>query len=607
MVSHGIHSGGLWRRSFLIGLVASTSVVVLGIETLSPSNALSRASLTALGLLAAAAFAAVLRQRPLEAGDTRPLTPFERAVVVGLVVVGTCTLIVALCAPPNTWDSMTYHMARVAEWYDHGTVAFYPTAIDRQLWQPPFAEYLLLVTYGVLAGRDYLANLPQWIAAAGAVVAAMEIARLLGASRTLQLVSALVVATTPTVVLEASSTQNDLLAALWLSVAAYLALSEYIEPTGQVMDAVLFGAAFGLAIGTKGTALPMGLPWLLVFLVASLKPAGIRTGVRQAALVIVTILALNAGSYTRNLESFDSPLGPADVQRLLRPASLEPAVVISNLAANATIHLGTPWVSVNAAMDRAFAGVHAWAGLDVKQLYPYFGGFRVVPWSTDEGLAGNPLQFLLGTLGFALVVGTWSRLRREQRVMIVAFATSALLLGMTVRWQPFNGRLHLPLFVLGAPCVAWVVGRVRGWWLPAAVAVVTLGALPSLLSNTSRPLIPWATLARGSVLRVPRDEQYFANRPYMYRPYAALIRQIHETGCTRVGLVADYDSWEYPLWSLGRSAGLTFVHKGAARGLAALPQGGGPCLWIGLDPPPEWRPPSYLHLIWHDGPLSLWK
>jgi len=603
----GIRSGEPVRRLFLTGLVASAAVVVVGIETLSPSNALSRASLAAIGLLAGGAFIAVLRQRSLEPRDIIPLTRLERAVVVGLSVVGACTLIVALCAPPNTWDSMTYHMARVAEWYDHGTVAFYPTAIDRQLWQPPFAEYLLLVAYGALGRQDYLANLPQWMAAAGAAIAAMEIARLLGASRPAQFVAALVVATTPTVVLEASSTQNDLLAALWLSIAAYLALSEYIEPRGQIVDAVLFGAAFGLAIGTKGTALPIGLPWLAVFLVASLQAWGLGTGARQGVLVAVTVLALNAGQYTRNLESFDSPLGPTDVQRVLRPASLEPAVVVSNLVANGSIHLGTPWVGVNAAMDRAFAAAHARAGLDLQQLYPYFGGFRVVPWSADEGLAGNPLHFLLGLLGFALAVGAWGRLRREHRVMILALVASALLLAMTVRWQPFNGRLHLPLFVLGAPGVALVLARVRGRWLAAALVGLAAGALPSLLSNNCRPLIPWATVARGSVLRVPRDEQYFANRPSLYRPYSALIQQINETGCTRVGLFAEYDSWEYPLWSLGRPAGLTFVHEAAAGGTPARPQGGGPCLWIGLEPPPEWRAPSHLHLRWRDGPLSLWQ
>ncbi len=594
-----------WRQSFLAGLVASTAIVVGGIEILSLSSGLSRGSLTAIGLLAVIAFIVAARQRPFAPATPLPLTRFERAMVVGLALAGLCTLLVALAAPPNHWDAMTYHMGRVAQWYDHGTVAFFPTPIDRELWQPPFAEYLILIGYGILGGRDYLANLPQWVAFAGAAIAAMETARLLGASRSLQLIAAAVVMTTPIVVLESSSAQNDLLAALWLSIAAYLALSECIAPKGRTVDAVMFGAAFGLAIGTKGTALPIGLPWLLVFLVA-LKPLGVRTGVRQAGLAAITILALNAGQYARNLDAFDNPLGPADVQGILRPASLAPLVVASNLAANASIHLGTPSTRVNAAADRIFAGAHAAVGLDLAQLYPYFGKFRVVPWSNDEGQAGNPLQFLLGLAGFAFAIASWRRLPREQRATVLALASGILLVGMTVRWQPFNGRLHLPLFVLGAPCVALLVGRLRGPWLTGTIVLLAAGAIPGLLANTTRPLIPWGTQAPHSVLTASRDEQYFASRPYLYRPYTAMLQQIESTGCKRVGLFADYDSWEYPLWAMGRSSGLTFTHEGAMRG-TTRPSGTNACAWIGLDPAPEWRPPNTLRPIWHEGPFSIWR
>lgn len=593
------------RRSFLTALVASAAVVVAGLEILSRSSALSRVSLTALGVIAATAFGVLARQRPFASATRAPRTRFDCVILVGLALAGACTLIVALAAPPNHWDAMTYHMARVAQWYDHGTVAFYPTPIDRQLWQPPFAEYIILISYAMLGGLDYLANLPQWIACLGAAVAAMEIARLLGASRSLQLVAALVVMTTPIVVLESSSAQNDLLAALWLSIAAYLALSEYIAPKGRIVDAVLFGAALGLAIGTKGTALPIGIPWLVLFLVA-LRPSGMRTGVRQAALVGLTILVLNAGQYARNLDAYNNPLGPADVQGILRPASLAPSVILSNLTANATIHLGTPWTGANNRMNGVVAAMHTAAGLDLKQLYPYFGGFRVAPWSNDEGQAGNPLQFLLGIAGFAIAVGTWRGVGRERRAMILTLAAGILLVGMTIRWQPFNGRLHLPLFVLGAPCIALLVGRLRGPWLPVAVAVLTAGALPSLIANTTRPLIPWGTQARSSVLTAPREQQYFASRPSLHPSYAAMIQQIETTGCSRIGLFADYDSWEYPLWVMGKSSALTFVHEGTMRG-TTRPSGTNACAWIGLDPAPEWRPPTGLHVIWHEGPFSVWR
>ncbi len=75
---------------------------------------------------------------------------------------------------------MSYHLARVAHWGQNHTVAFYPTHIVRQLYQPPWAEYAMLHLY-ILAGGDRLANLVQWVAMAVSLVGVSVIARQLGA------------------------------------------------------------------------------------------------------------------------------------------------------------------------------------------------------------------------------------------------------------------------------------------------------------------------------------------------------------------------------------------------------------------------------------------
>jgi Dolichyl-phosphate-mannose-protein mannosyltransferase len=159
---------------------------------------------------------------------------------------------------------MTYHLARVAEWYAHGNVRFYPTGIDRQLWQPPAGEYLVRAGYGFLGGRDWLANLPQWLAAAGSATACAWITGLLGGTRRTRLLAAVVAALVPALVLEGSSSQTDLLASLWLLIATALLVERYAERAGR-RNALWFGAAIGLVVATKGTALPFGLPLVLAY------------------------------------------------------------------------------------------------------------------------------------------------------------------------------------------------------------------------------------------------------------------------------------------------------------------------------------------------------
>jgi hypothetical protein len=54
----------------------------------------------------------------------------EQLMALGVLALGLVTLVTALLAPPNNWDSMTYHMARVAHWKQNRSVDFYPTNIS---------------------------------------------------------------------------------------------------------------------------------------------------------------------------------------------------------------------------------------------------------------------------------------------------------------------------------------------------------------------------------------------------------------------------------------------------------------------------------------------
>ena len=70
----------------------------------------------------------------------RPGRPPGRMVVLaicGVVAVVVIAGVTAIVAPPNTYDSMTYHLPRVMHWIQHQSVGHYPTHIPRQLHFPP--------------------------------------------------------------------------------------------------------------------------------------------------------------------------------------------------------------------------------------------------------------------------------------------------------------------------------------------------------------------------------------------------------------------------------------------------------------------------------------
>jgi len=87
--------------------------------------------------------------------------PFIRFCLICLLPLLGLSLLVALIAPPNNWDSMTYHMARVMYWMQHQSVAHYPTHNPRQLDSPPWSSFAIMHLQ-LLSGGDRFANLVQW-------------------------------------------------------------------------------------------------------------------------------------------------------------------------------------------------------------------------------------------------------------------------------------------------------------------------------------------------------------------------------------------------------------------------------------------------------------
>ncbi len=114
---------------------------------------------------------------------------------------------------PNNYDSMTYHLARVAHWIQNQSVGYYLTHIARQNQMGPGAEYLILF-FQIISGSDRLANAVQFFSYLLIPIGLYYLMRVIRIDRkTIPWIIVLCM-TTPMAVLQASSTQNDLVDSL---------------------------------------------------------------------------------------------------------------------------------------------------------------------------------------------------------------------------------------------------------------------------------------------------------------------------------------------------------------------------------------------------------
>jgi hypothetical protein len=78
-----------------------------------------------------------------------------------------------------------------------------------------------------------------------------------------------------------------------------------------------------------------------------------------------------------------------------------------------------------------------------------------------------------------------------------------------------------------------------------------LTALPALLLNFSRPLMPLHD--RPSYLMQSYTERLFVNQPSLLEPYRDAVDVIDRSKASQVGLILGGNSWEYPIWSMLRT------------------------------------------------------
>jgi len=437
--------GGDWRKSFLSAAILWGLSLTAITEILSLLNSFTfpwvEISWLVVVLLLCMIVASLRKKIP------NPFLEIPNS-LIGLLAGISCIFfmvgLIALTAPPNTWDSMTYHMSRVAHWVQNGNVSFYPTHILRQLYQPPWAEFAI-AHLQVLSGGDRFANLIQWFSMVGCALGVSLIARQLGAKLQGQVFAAVFCATIPMGILQGSSTQNDYVVSFWLVCFVYFLMT--FKANRQWTDLLAGSASLGLAILTKGTAYIYASPFLVWYFWTGIKE--LRWSLWKPIVIIpVFVLLINLGHYQRNMSLFGSPIASTDVTFNNEIFTLK--AFISNLSRNLSLHLGT-FGPINAVLENGIVKLHAFINTDIndtRTTWPRekFHVRRLLP---HEDLSGNPAHLFL--IAVSVVLFLISKKQKSSDGLagyLIAVTTAFLLFVSYLKWQPWHSRLHLPIFVL---------------------------------------------------------------------------------------------------------------------------------------------------------------
>lgn len=474
-----------------------------------------------------------------------------------LVILGSLTFIQGFFSAPNTTDSMVYHITRVMYWIQNKTV-FQTSIFTSHDYMPPFAEYILLHLY-LIFGSDRMLFISQWGAYVFSIVLSDRITVIFRSSEKTRLYLLVLVATLPMAVLQATSTQTDLVTSVLFLLSLYFALMFWQR--GTIKNILMFSIASALALLTK----PSVVAFLIIPIAYVLSGMWFNKTDRFKRLFLGMLIAgaIILPFLGQNIKLYNAPLGrPMMGQEKLvfTNQSINLGNIFYNSVRNLFLHIPLPLVGsyIESSLKSAF--VFLGINIDDPRTSLMSTGFHIEPMLfPQEDLVGNPLQlFLFLASGYILFLR-----KPRNKILVASYLLSVLsfiLFSGLLKWQLWNSRLHLPLFFI-ATILATVILQRHEKFLKTISVLSFVLAVAVILLNTSRPYIPYKifynqvkqfsvgpTAVPESFFLKPRVEQYFNARPYWYEPYreASVVIMSHPNIHTvKISLI---DGYEYPLW-----------------------------------------------------------
>ncbi len=567
-----------FRLAFIKTCIIHSCLIVFSTEFLSLSRSLDFIHVASLWLIASLASFSILwnHYRRLSNNKTfkfsfETLDRASQLSILLMIAIVSISLLTALIAPPNNWDSMTYHMPRMMHWIQNRTVAHYPTHNLRQISFLPGAAYIV-AHLQILAGSDRFANCVQWLAFVGSIFGVSLLTKQLVGEQA-QWISLLLSASIPMAIAQSTTTQTDLVTSFWLVNFTYFLLLRDFKS-----NLFWITGSLGLALVTKPTAIIFGIPLFLMFGILLFRShfSRNRTVFKSALNTAMTCSIVGFGSLTlpiwnwvRNAQTLGQFLGiDTGTKSELRNLPEFFSVSLKNLSLNLTLP----------GLREFITFIHeSILKVDVNKPALTFGD-PVILFNTEktspfnllfsmEDTVANPIHLILGIISalylLKLCIHRTDKKTRHLLLLLGTITTDCLLYCYLLKWQPWGNRLLLPLFMLQTPIVSYYFIRylhIKYHRLSVKlIGVIGIVAILYALTPIRHPLIPlpnWSSYLSSqqseSIVLLSRQQIYFSGSlKFLDFTYHKIVNTVVDRDhCHTIGLISGDDDWEYPLWVL---------------------------------------------------------
>jgi hypothetical protein len=417
-------------------------------------------------------------------------------------------------------------------------------------------------TLYLLDGSDRPINLPSWFAVITSAILASFVTELLiklfgertgrewprQKARLAAAFSFLLVLTIPEGLIQAISTENDFVAAMWnLSLACMVIL--FLRRPDNLIYAGGIGFSLALGICTKASTFISAAPFVAgVFLLLAWRRF-YDQALKLGGVLLIAVALVNGPWFMRNYSVFGHVLGPASVSTANVNPSFSPGRDVANIFRDLSIYTATPSATVTKMLNNVVRALVFCTGRpldDPTSVVLYDDPHQALSFSlpgpavirNGDGLGNIHAWLILG--GLLIIIGFPLRnaLGFHTACVCIGFCLSSVYL----RWHPWLFRYHITYFVLALPVVAIALAETarRGFIVVLALLCLVNAAL-ILWFNPQYPIY-------APFLKLSREQHQFGSNLNLHRPYVALAQDIIDRGCTNILLKCETYHFDYGLW-----------------------------------------------------------
>lgn len=478
----------------------------------------------------------------------KTLSILEKTLISFIVLIVALLFFQGILYPPNNWDSLTYHMSRIMYWLSNENLDHFPTHILRHLYQPPFAEYLIM-NVNVFQGNDYFSNSIQLFFLLFCLFPLNELLNLFNVNKTAKLITFLFCITTPSVMLQASTTKNDIVCAFFILTSILFLYKCYKE--SSLSNYFFLGISIGLGMLTKGTFYLFIFPALLIFLFFIVKQLFYEKKFKPilfGLLSIFMLLLINIGHFSRNYSINNNILSIDDEEnKMFWNEEMNFTFFSSNLLKNIGLHMGYPFT---ANYNELLEDFHEKNNISIDNPKLNFLGLKYTSpkkFETHEDLVPNTFHFVLLLIVYLFLLFN-SVYKKNYKILLLLCTVLLQIILFTIylKWQPWHTRLHIPLFILSSVFIGFFFNLFKK---PYLSYLLSFGFISSFwfyyVHNNTRPIITNRLYTKNIFTDDTRFKKYFANQMFLYPEYANVLNKMYKYNPKKVGLEI-YD-WEYPI------------------------------------------------------------